>query len=225
MTELPMADLTGKARIRQVALHLFATRGCANTPLRLIAEKAHVSLALISHHFGSKHGLRTAIELYVVSCFENAASHAAEYHPSEKVSAERIAEGLEQVLHAHPDIRHYIRRAASEANAAMGGAGLIDLLLGSVRSVLTRAGLVASDRNGERQSLQLFLLVFGPTILEPILQRHMPDLFAPHATPGRLFSNVQPLPGNPPPRPIAAAPASSAFAGPAGSLARATVAA
>ena len=44
-TDLPLADLTGKARIRHVALHLFATRGCAQTPLRLIAEKAHVSLA------------------------------------------------------------------------------------------------------------------------------------------------------------------------------------
>ena len=70
--ELPLADLTGKARIRHVALHLFAIRGCAQTPLRLIAEKALVSLALISHHFGTKHALRDAVERYIVSCFEKA---------------------------------------------------------------------------------------------------------------------------------------------------------
>ena len=70
--ELPLADLTGKARIRHVALHLFATRGCAQTPLRLIAEKALVSLALISHHFGTKLALRDAVEKYIVSSFEKA---------------------------------------------------------------------------------------------------------------------------------------------------------
>jgi len=50
-TELPLADLTGKARIRHVALHLFATRGCAQTPLRLIAEKAgHRTIAEMMSH-------------------------------------------------------------------------------------------------------------------------------------------------------------------------------
>ena len=77
-TDLPLADLTGKARIRHVALHLFATRGCAQTPLRLIAEKAHVSLALISHHFGTKHELRDAVEQYIVASFEKAIDGVAQ---------------------------------------------------------------------------------------------------------------------------------------------------
>lgn len=55
-------DRTGRARIRDAALHLFGERGHAATTMRDIAERAGVSPALVVHHFGSKQGLRDAVD-------------------------------------------------------------------------------------------------------------------------------------------------------------------
>lgn len=60
------ADLTGKARIRDAALTLFARHGHAGTSVRAIAAEAGVSATLVIHHFGSKEGLRRACEEHVL---------------------------------------------------------------------------------------------------------------------------------------------------------------
>ena len=191
--ELPLADLTGKARIRHVALHLFATRGCAQTPLRLIAEKALVSLALISHHFGTKHELRDAVEQYIVSCFEKAIDGVPQItmRRSDADAMKLLVESLERVLNTRPEIRGYIRRAASETYMTAGGTALIDSLIKMTQGALIRMSLAGGDRDGTCQPLQLFLLVFGPTLLEPALQRRLPDLFEHGSAQARLHSNVR----------------------------------
>jgi TetR/AcrR family transcriptional regulator, regulator of cefoperazone and chloramphenicol sensitivity len=190
--ELPLADLTGKARIRHVALHLFATRGCAQTPLRLIAAKALVSLALISHHFGTKQELREAVEKYIVSCFEKAIDEIAQatMRRSDADMMKLLVESLERVLNSRPEIRGYIRRAASESLTA-GGTTLIDSLIRMMQGALVRTSLADGDRDGTWQPLQLFLLVFGPTLLEPALQRRVPDLFEQTSAQARQRSNVR----------------------------------
>lgn len=60
-------DLTGRARIRDAALHSFADRGVEGTTIRDIAREAGVSGGLVRHHFGSKDDLRTACDSYVLS--------------------------------------------------------------------------------------------------------------------------------------------------------------
>jgi TetR/AcrR family transcriptional regulator, regulator of cefoperazone and chloramphenicol sensitivity len=60
-------DLTGRARIRDAALRLFAERGVDGTTVRDIARAAGVSTGLIRHHFGSKEGLRNACDSYVLA--------------------------------------------------------------------------------------------------------------------------------------------------------------
>jgi AcrR family transcriptional regulator len=191
-TELPLSDLTGKARIRHVALHLFAARGSAQTPLRLIAEKAFVSLALISHHFGTKLALREAVDKYIVSCFEKAldAVPPSMLRRSDADAMKQLVESLERVLNTRPEIRGYIRRAASETYLGHGGAPLIDSLIRMTEGALARVA-PAGDRDGAWQPMQLFLLVFGPTLLEPALQRRVPDLFEQGSAQVRLRSNVR----------------------------------
>ena len=60
----PDPDLTARARIRDAALHRFATDGFG-APIRAIAADAGVSPALVLHHFGSKDGLRRACDEHV----------------------------------------------------------------------------------------------------------------------------------------------------------------
>jgi AcrR family transcriptional regulator len=59
-------DLTGRARIRDAAIRLFAERGIAGTTVRDIAQLAGVSPGLLRHHFGSKEALREACDAYAL---------------------------------------------------------------------------------------------------------------------------------------------------------------
>jgi TetR/AcrR family transcriptional regulator, regulator of cefoperazone and chloramphenicol sensitivity len=60
------ADLTGRARIRDAALALFAEHGVERTTLREIARSAGLSAGLVRHHFGSKDGLRACCDEYAL---------------------------------------------------------------------------------------------------------------------------------------------------------------
>jgi len=71
-----------------------------------------------------------------------------------------------------------------------GVQNMIDALIRMTESALTRMSL-AGDRDGAWQPMQIFLLVFGPTLLESALQRRVPDLFEQGSAQVRLRSNVR----------------------------------
>jgi TetR/AcrR family transcriptional regulator, regulator of cefoperazone and chloramphenicol sensitivity len=64
-------DLTARANIRNAALRLFAERGHDAVTVREIAATAGVSPALVVHHFGSKDGLRAAVDDYASQAFDS----------------------------------------------------------------------------------------------------------------------------------------------------------
>lgn len=59
------ADKTTRARIRDAAIEQIARKGFA-VNMRTIAQAAGVSVGLINHHFGSKDGLRSECDDYVM---------------------------------------------------------------------------------------------------------------------------------------------------------------
>jgi AcrR family transcriptional regulator len=63
-------DRTTRAVIRDEALRLFAERGPDAVTVRQVAAAAGVSPGLVIHHFGSKDGLREAVDQYVLAVFE-----------------------------------------------------------------------------------------------------------------------------------------------------------
>lgn len=62
-------DRTARAVIRDEALRLFAERGPDAVTVRQVAAAAGVSPALVIHHFGSKDGLRQAVDEHVLAVF------------------------------------------------------------------------------------------------------------------------------------------------------------
>lgn len=63
-------DLSTRATIRNAALRLFAERGPDVVTVREIAAEAGVSAALVLHHFGSKDGLRAAVDDHAARAFD-----------------------------------------------------------------------------------------------------------------------------------------------------------
>ncbi|GAA3513379.1 AcrR family transcriptional regulator [Streptosporangium album] len=62
----PSADLTAQAKIRNAAIAHFVRDGFQKANLRAIAATAGVSAGLVIHHFGSKEGLRSVCDEYVL---------------------------------------------------------------------------------------------------------------------------------------------------------------
>jgi AcrR family transcriptional regulator len=63
-------DRTARARIRDEALRLFGDRGPDAVTVRDIAVAAGVSPSLVVRHYGSKEGLREAVDDHVARIFE-----------------------------------------------------------------------------------------------------------------------------------------------------------
>ena len=63
-------DRASPAVIRDEALRLFADRGADAVTVRDVAAAAGVSPALVMHHFGSKSGLRRAVDDEVIALLE-----------------------------------------------------------------------------------------------------------------------------------------------------------
>ncbi len=62
-------DRTARAVIRDEALRLFAGNGPDAVTVRQVAAAAGVSPGLVIHHFGSKQGLREAVDEHVLALF------------------------------------------------------------------------------------------------------------------------------------------------------------
>lgn len=75
-------DLTARAVIRDQALRLFAEHGPEAVSLRRVAAEAGVSPGLVAHHFGSRAGLRQAVDDHVAGLFDDlfATMAGADWH-------------------------------------------------------------------------------------------------------------------------------------------------
>ncbi|WP_062527175.1 TetR/AcrR family transcriptional regulator [Demequina rhizosphaerae] len=118
-------DLTARAKIRDCALALFGERGPDSVTVRDIAACAGVSPALVLHHYGSKDGLREAVDAHVAGIFDGLFDQSAE-------NLDAIASGGE-------------RAAASFAEVLLGG-----LPAGSAIPAYLRRLLLTGDPVGQR---------------------------------------------------------------------------
>ena len=180
MRSVPADDRTARAIIRDEALRLFAARGPDGVTVRQIAVAAGVSPGLVLHHFGSKEGLRQAVDEHVLGLFdqmlgEMTGEHAADlYDPAASGS---VAEAVVRHLPADSPLPEYLRRLL----LADGGAGRelfrrLFRLSAATLDVLAAAGMAAPGRirrSGRRSCWSTIWLCccFGttwPRFLAPI---------------------------------------------------------
>ncbi len=150
--DLEQDDLTTKARLRETALALFADHGIAATSLRSIAAAAGVSPGLVIHHFGSKDGLRRAVDAVVVK---------------------RITAALSEVLRPQPALLQYIAQALSESGTAAGELFALLYATASADHALANAGVIRTDSDPLWRALQQLVLIVGPLLLRPLVEQQL----------------------------------------------------
>jgi TetR/AcrR family transcriptional regulator, regulator of cefoperazone and chloramphenicol sensitivity len=188
MRSATVEDLTALARIRDTALRLFARHGVAGTSLRAVAREAGVSPALVVHHFGTKQGLCAAVDEAVVRRFVERLRSV----PLEGTELlQRRGEALAELIREEPLLCDYISRALAEGTATSGA--LFHRLFAAARAddALVAAGAVRPGTDPEWRALQQLILVLGPLILRPLVERELgTSLYARESVDRWMAANV-----------------------------------
>lgn len=107
-------DLTARAGIRNAALRLFAERGPDAVTVRQIATAAGVSPALVVHHFGSKDGLRGAVDAHAIDAFDRVFAELDDHDIAEMLTGGEattsVAEAFSRMLPPGSPLPAYLRR-------------------------------------------------------------------------------------------------------------------
>jgi TetR/AcrR family transcriptional regulator, regulator of cefoperazone and chloramphenicol sensitivity len=148
-------DRRASAVIRDTAMTLWAEHGDAGVTVRRIAAEAGVSPALVIHHFGSKAGLREAVDGRVGAMLEQVLGELAAGSGSDTGS---LAEAFARTLDEHPGVLAYVRRMLLDGSDA--GTHLFAELFRATRTAmesLVAAGVVRPSEDEEVRDA--FLLV------------------------------------------------------------------
>lgn len=111
--DLLRPDITARAAIREHALRLFAERGPDAVTVRQIATAAGVSPALVLHHYGSKVGLRTAVDEQAAGVFDAMLDQLGDEEASEALTGGSTASLAEAFAAGFPPgspLPAYLRR-------------------------------------------------------------------------------------------------------------------
>lgn len=155
------ADLTGRARIRDAALAVFADRGDKGATIRGIAQQAGVSAALVQHHFGTKEKLRAACDDYVLEYLRQG-----------------VAEGIDQggiadpgftveLYRTGPPVVRYLSRALVDGSP--GASVIFDRIVELSAPYLTGA----SDVDSTARATVLVAMRLGMVVLHAQVSRNI----------------------------------------------------
>jgi AcrR family transcriptional regulator len=140
-------DRTARAVIRDEALRLFAEHGPEAVTVRQIAAAAGVSPGLILHHFGSKQGLREAVDQHVLALFDVMLGEMTGEHADDlfdPAASGSLAEAIVRHLPPQSPVPAYLRRLLLDGG--QGGRELFRRLFqlsAQTLDALAAAGLAA----------------------------------------------------------------------------------
>lgn len=160
MRSLP-DDRTSRARIRDEALRLFGAHGPSAVTVRDIAAAAGVSPALVLRHYGSKAGLRDAVDEHVATVFGLVLKQVTEPAGGESLdpaSVPSLAEAVHRYLPDDSAIPAYLARMLLAGGPA--GSALFRRMHAASREALTRTAQVgAAEAGADLDVRAAFLLI------------------------------------------------------------------
>jgi TetR/AcrR family transcriptional regulator, regulator of cefoperazone and chloramphenicol sensitivity len=171
-----VSEQVASERIRLVALDLFGRLGIDSVSMRQVAAAAGCTVGLVQHHFGTKDGLRVAVEEEIIEQFEFALSKG----PRDRASRDARVQSL---LVERPEIVDYLRRALLDQRGESAGilARLVVMSAGQV-SEMRASGHARTDTSAEDQVLRMLIRQFGVLFLEPMVAGIWAELDQPETT-------------------------------------------
>ena len=167
----------GRERLIAVAERLFAERGYDGITIRDISSAANVSVGLIHHHFGSKDGLRKAVDEACMAQFEEVLrDHAALSSDASQRGLEAVSEWTEAWIDRHvanwSRSVKYMRRALLEGGE--WGAYVFERFYAITRASVDRldaAGRLRGDVDRLWLPILFMYLDLGTLLLDPYIER------------------------------------------------------
>lgn len=174
MSTAPTKDpQDGRDRLIRTAFALFAERGFDSVTVRDIASASSVSVGLINHHFGSKEGLREAVDEFFIGKFEEAITGAG---PQQPATAEDYAVIIDQWISRHeaewPTIVAYFRRALLEESE--WGFSVFQRFYGFVQATVMHMdadGQIGPDVDRLWLPFLMMYLELGTMVFDPYIKR------------------------------------------------------
>jgi len=140
-------DRTSRAVLRDEALRLFAEHGADAVTVRQVAEAAGVSAALVIRHYGSKDGLRAAVDDHVVATLEGLLRELAEPasgSPFDSTAASGLVDAMLAKLPAGSELPRYLARMLIDGGPAASAVFLrLHETASAVLAALVDQGLAA----------------------------------------------------------------------------------
>ena len=187
-------DLSARERLRDAGLRQFVAHGYDGTNLRAIAAEAGVTVGLIRHHFGSKEGLRDAVELWVVEQFAAAIRKADRQAGREVATAQERDAHVARMLAANPVAVDYLRREVLHLNGSTSLVARLAVLTAESVDTMREAGHAARERHRVEQVVGVVVRQLGRLFLQPLVDQVV-DVFPEEERPAhvpRLSVGVRP---------------------------------
>lgn len=169
----------GRDRLLRAALKLFGTVGFDGTSVRELAREAQVSIGLVRNCFGSKEGLRGAVDRLVLDQLKG--FYDVIFEGPEQDFARRMLTQTVEFVKDNRDVISYMRHALLHPRPANGT--LFDEYYDIHRRyihALNEHGFLSSKANLRWAPFMTMFLQIGPLIIEPFAARVLgTDIFAP----------------------------------------------
>lgn len=174
------AQPDGRQRLIATALSLFAERGFDAVTVRDISKACDVSVGLINHHFGSKEGLREAVDLHVMAQFEEALTILPGEDGPEGADPEavNVTDWVDDWIARHEEgsavLFGYFRRALLDDSE--WGARIFKRFYAIAQNTVTRLDAHGAIRPDVDRLWLPFLMIYlelGTTLLDPYIRQVM----------------------------------------------------
>jgi AcrR family transcriptional regulator len=169
MASINEQEAPGRRQLLRAGMKLFAKRGFSAVGLREIAAEAGVSLGLIRTHYGSKGGLRAAIDAHVLEEIKALYTTVLEHSGIEAL--EKAIDDAVDWITRDRDALMYARMALMEKTP--GSQALFDQLLAIMRQFIdlnAKRGFLQPDVDREWAAIYMVFDFIGPAIIEPFAQ-------------------------------------------------------
>jgi AcrR family transcriptional regulator len=171
------SDLSAQARIRNAALEGFAERGVAATSIREVAAAAGVSPGLVQHHFGTKDGLRAAVNEYVIAVAVETFADLVAEESSEAWAV--LGDTVTAWVRDNAVAVRYLARGLSEgdADAIRVFESLLEIAETKWLRPLAESGVLRPDTDREWMAIHVFVFNLACVLFEPALSHHLGQPF------------------------------------------------